>query len=317
MAELRTFFSGGHIDRCAGLRRDAAALEAAWREADTRFLPVWEARCLVRDGAAVRLRREEIAPWLPPPDGAIYLGREQRHHLFAVALVQADEPSALGHFAGLRELISGLAAPEAALLGYARAMVNWHRQHRHCSACGAPNASREGGFVLQCLVSTCSHRSFPRLDPAIIVLVHRDERCLLGRQPTWPQRRFSTIAGFVEPGESLEDAVRREVLEETNIQVSNCQYFASQPWPFPAALMIGFHASADSEQIRLNDAELAEACWLSREEIAAGAVILPPRASVAWKLIEAWFDAEPGRRLAELRQEGPFLRPAGRPPEET
>ena len=317
MPEIQTFFSGGDLDRSAGLRRDAGALAALWEHPDTRILPVWEARCLVRDGAAARLTRAELGPWCAPRERAVFLGRKGGHHLFAVMLERAEAPDEFGHFAGLRELISELPATEAALLGYARAMVNWHRQHRHCGVCGAANAIHDGGFVLQCPVPSCGHRSFPRLDPAIIVLVHRGDRCLLGRQPSWPERRFSTIAGFVEPGESLEDAVRREVQEETNIRLADCRYLASQPWPFPAALMIGFHAAAASEDIRLNDAELAEARWLTRDEIAAGTVILPPRASVAWKLIEAWFDAECGCHLAELRQEGQFLRPAGRPPEET
>lgn len=315
MAEIRTFFSGSSIDRRGDLRRDPAALATAWNSPDARFLPVWEARCLVRDGTAARLQREEIDPWLPPAGRAIFLGCEGPRPLFAVALDGRQEPNGLGTFAGLRELISGLPASEAALLGYARAMVNWHRHHRHCGACGAPNDALEGGFVLQCSVANCAHRSFPRLDPAIIVLVHRGECCLLGRQPSWPEQRFSTIAGFVEPGESLEDAARREVLEETNIRIGECRYLASQPWPFPSALMVGFHAHAESDDILLNDAELAEARWLTRDEIAAGAVILPPRASIAWRLIEAWFDTRPGWRLAELRQDGAFLRPAGQPPE--
>jgi NAD+ diphosphatase len=148
--------------------------------------------------------------------------------------------------------------------------------------------------VAECQSDRCGHRSFPRLDPAIIVLVHRADQCLLGRQNRWPENRFSTIAGFVEPGESLEDALRREVREETNIVVGRCTYLASQPWPFPAALMIGFHADALTEDIRLNDGELAEARWLSREEIIAGTVVLPPRVSVAYRLIQAWFDQGSG-----------------------
>jgi NAD+ diphosphatase len=316
MPEIRTFFTGADLDRCSDLRRDADGLAAAWESASTRFLPVWEARCLVREARAARLTRSDLGARLPAAGRGIYLGRELAGHLFAIALEERKEPSDLGRFAGLRELISDLPEPEAALLAYARAMVNWHRQHRHCGVCGASNEPHDGGFVLQCSAAPCRHRSFPRLDPAIIVLVHHGERCLLGRQPSWPDNRFSTIAGFVEPGESLEDAVRREVAEETNIRVADCRYLASQPWPFPAALMIGFHAQAQSEVIRLNDAELAEARWLTRAELAAGAVILPPRASVAWKLIEAWFDAAPGARLASLQREGSFLRPADQPPEE-
>lgn len=159
-----------------------------------------------------------------------------------------------------------------------------------------------------CTAGDCGHRSFPRLDPAIIVLVHDGERCLLGRQPSWPAGRFSTIAGFVEPGESLEDAVRREVHEETNITVAECRYLASQPWPFPAALMIGFHARAGSAEIRCNDCELAEARWVTRADIMARAVTLPPATSVAYRLIETWFDAWDGPQLATLALAGPPLR---------
>jgi NAD+ diphosphatase len=316
MPEIETFFSGDYIDRAAALRRDAGALRQAYAHPHTRFLPVWEAQCLIRDGAAARLTAGELGQRLPPFGQAIFLGLEDGAHRFAVTLEAREAPADLGHFGGLRDLISLVPARDGGLLAYARAMVNWHRQHRHCGVCGAPNRLDEGGFVLACTESNCGHRSFPRLDPAIIVLVHHDQRCLLGRQPTWPEQRFSTIAGFVEPGESLEDAVRREVAEETNIRLAHCFYQGSQPWPFPASLMIGFHAAAATDDIALNDAELAEARWFSRAELAGGAVVLPPRASIAWRLIEAWFDAVPGPGLATLHRDGAFLRPAGAAPEQ-
>lgn len=315
MPDTPTLFSGDYLDRNVALRADAAARAAAWSGPGARFLPVWEAQPLIRDGAAARLARAELGERLPPPERAIYLGLEGDRHLFAVALESREAPTGLGEFGGLRDLVSGLPAREAGLLGYARAMVNWHRQHRHCGACGAPNRAEEGGFVLACSRASCGHRSFPRLDPAIIVLAHRDQHCLLGRQASWPADRFSTIAGFVEPGEALEDAVRREVMEETDVRVSHCAYRGSQPWPFPASLMIGFHALATSEDIRLNDAELAEARWFTRAELAGGDVILPPRASVAFRLIEDWFDAVPGPGLGRLHREGEFLRRPDQPPE--
>lgn len=316
MPDRPIYFSGDYIERNAGLRRDRAGLAQAWEDPATRFLPVWEARCLIRDGAAARLTREELGGRLAPADRAIYLGMEQDRHLFAFEIGGREEPAGLGDFGGLRDLISKVPEADAGLLAYARGMVNWHRQHRHCGLCGSTLRMTDGGFVLECASVTCAHRSFPRLDPAIIVLVNRDRHCLLGRQPSWPSDRFSTIAGFVEPGESLEDAVRREVAEETNIRVAQCTYLASQPWPFPAALMIGFHALATSDDIRLNDAELAEARWFTREDLARGDIVLPPRASVAYRLIEAWFDAVPGPGLASFHRDGEFLKPAARPPEE-
>ncbi|MCC7258779.1 MAG: NAD(+) diphosphatase [Gammaproteobacteria bacterium] len=309
-----THFSGTRIDRAAALRRDSAALAAAWQDSAARFLPVWDARCLIHDAAAARLTRADLGALLPPQ--GIFLGLEEGRPLFAIALAGPEPPAIPGEFGGLRELIGRVAEPDAGLLVYARAMVNWHRQHRHCGACGGVNQVEDGGFVLACSNPGCGQRSFPRLDPAIIVLVHRDRHCLLGRQASWPAQRFSTIAGFVEPGESLEDAVRREVAEESDIQVGECSYQASQPWPFPASLMIGFHAMAASDAIRTNDAELAEARWFTREDLAAGAVVLPPRASVAFRLIEAWFDAVPGPGLATLGHDGAFLRPAGATPEQ-
>lgn len=308
MIPFPTFFSGDYIDRATTRRSDTTALAAAWHSADCRFLPIWDSLCLVRDGAAARLTRAELGALLP--ERGIFLGLDAGQALFAVALATPEPPAQFGTFGGLRELTSCLDARDAGLLAYARAMVNWQRQHRYCSACGNPAETTDGGFVLACSNAGCGQRSFPRLDPAIIVLVHRDQHCLLGRQASWPAQRFSTIAGFVEPGESLEDAVRREVAEETNVVVTGCAYQASQPWPFPASLMLGFHALAASDDIRLNDAELAEARWFSRQELAGGTVVLPPRASVAFRLIEAWFDAVPGPGLSSLHRDGAFLRPA-------
>lgn len=312
MTARHMLFSGDYVERCSLSRRDPTALAAAWDDPAARCLPVWEAQCLIRDGAAARLTRAELARLLQPDAGpGIFLGRENGAPLFAVALAGREQPDVQGTFGGLRDFISDVPESDAGLLAYARAMVSWQRQHRHCGRCGAPTRPAEGGFVLTCMA--CESRSFPRLDPAIIVLVHRDRHCLLGRQPSWPSDRFSTIAGFVEPGESLEDAVRREVLEETNIDVTHCHYQASQPWPFPASLMIGFYALAASDEVRLNDGELAEARWLTRAELAAGGIVLPPRASVAYRLIEAWFDAVPGPGLASLHRDGAFLRRPDQP----
>ena len=301
-------FAGSDFDRAAALRTDTAQLQTVFESAQARFVPLWQHQCLVEDSRVALVPADEL-PTAPALNACVLLGRRAEQWLFGITLDTPTEPS-LGagrRFVELRAVMGELTPGDAALAAYARAMLMWHERHAYCGLCGAPNLTQEGGFVMACSRPGCEHRSFPRLDPAVIVLVHGGEECLLGRQPTWPEDRYSTIAGFVEPGEGLEDALRREVLEETNIRVGDVQYFASQPWPFPAALMIGFHAAALSRDIRLNDGELADARWISRQQIAERQVTLPPRTSVAFRLIESWFDAG-GVTLRELGIEGPPLR---------
>jgi NAD+ diphosphatase len=192
----------------------------------------------------------------------------------------------------LRPLMGQMPEAQAQLLTYARALLVWRARHRHCGICGAPTEPRSAGHILQCTSTTCGTQVFPRMDPAIIVLVTEGSRALLGRQPSWPAGRYSTLAGFVEAGESLEEAVAREVREETGARVQSVSYFASQPWPFPASLMIGFHARAPEEPVRL-DGELEDARWFERAELTGGQVLLPPPHTIARRLLEAWFAAQP------------------------
>jgi NAD+ diphosphatase len=310
MSELSTFFSGNYINRLGEIRNNQEALSAALISPTTRFLPIFKERCLLHEDRAAMLTLDEVRLRIGTLDNAIFLGILEDRYIFAVGLETDDDSRADSNFifAGLRELTGQLAEPEAALLAYAKAMVGWQRRHRHCGLCGSICEPRDGGFVMECSLSTCGHRSFPRLDPAIIVLVHADDRCLLGRQTRWPDGRFSTIAGFAEPGESLEDSVRREVHEETNIRVGRCRYLASQPWPFPAAIMIGFLAEGLSNEIRLNDGELVEARWLTRDDIANGTVVLPPRVSIAYRLLETWYDEGTCPNLESLGLPAPPLR---------
>ncbi len=166
-------------------------------------------------------------------------------------------------------------------------MAIWRARHRYCGICASSLVPERAGHVMRCL--KCGHLSFPRIDPAIIVLVAEGDRCLLGRQASWPPGRYSTIAGFVEPGESLEDAVAREVLEETAVRVRSVNYHSSQPWPFPSSLMVGFHATADSSQLVQVTNELEHARWFTREELTeGGSVLLPPSQSISYRLITTW-----------------------------
>jgi len=213
----------------------------------------------------------------------------------------------LGALRDLRNVGVAVAPPVGALLAYARAMIYWERRHRFCGDCGHPTRSTEGGFVRTCTNEACGKQIFPRTDPAIIVIVQSGDRCLLARQPSWPPGRYSIIAGFVEPGESLEDAVKREVREEAGIEVSEVYYQSSQPWPFPSSLMVGFMATAATTEFNLFDNELEEARWMTRpqiaEELRAGQLKLPPGLSISRRLIESWFDAGDQGKLCEIAPE--------------
>jgi NAD+ diphosphatase len=305
-------FSGVHIDRQSTLRSDPVALATARANPATRYVAIWHGRCLVNKTRVALLTADNISAYAENQEHCTFLGKYDEGYIFTLAIETPDAPDfgTYLQFIGLREISTRLDASHASLAAYARAIIAWQNNHQHCGICGAPNNTTEGGFVMACSDSACGHRSFPRLDPAVIVLVHHNDHALLGRQTNWPERRFSTIAGFVEPGESLEDAVCREVAEETNIKVGAATYIASQPWPFPAALMIGFQAQGMSTDIKLNDGELAEARWVSRQEIASGDIILSPKISVAYHLIETWFNQYDGPTLTELNlPEVPFQVP--------
>jgi NAD+ diphosphatase len=297
-------FSGPYIDRLAPARRHPGALSGALGDPAARIVPVWRSRSYVRRGPAVSaclLEPAACEPVLGKPEDLILLGRFRGVPTLVLELGGETPPDLPGggEFVDLRRAGAVLDFEEAGLLAYARAMISWRNRHRFCGRCGAPNRAMQAGHVMACTAAGCDSQIFPRLDPAVIVLVTDGERALLGRQASWPAGRYSTIAGFVEPGESLEDAVHREVHEETGIRVGALRYHSSQPWPFPASLMLGFIARATSQAIHLGDDELEDARWFSREEIAAGTPILPPPQSVSYRLIEDWYDSGATRPLAD------------------
>lgn len=239
-------------------------------------------------------------------DDLVFLGRDGDRAWFAwdagdTPLTALGAASEAGHW-DLRRAGALLDAPTAGLLAYAKALCHWHRTSRFCGRCGGPTESRDAGHLRTCRDPACGLLQFPRLDPAVIVRITRGERVLLGRQANWPERRFSVIAGFVEPGESLEDAVRRETFEETGLALSRVDYHSSQPWPFPASLMLGFTAENESGRAVAGD-ELEQVIWLDRDELAEaverGELRLSPPLSIAYRLLENWFDAA-GRSLAAL-----------------
>ena len=284
-------FAGAFVDRSGHRREDPQWLDDALASADARFAPVWHDKCLATDEPprVSLLGNSEANPYLSTQE-CVFLGMFQDRPAFAFSIdgeIEAPFVDA-GQFHDLRYLGTVLPADEANLAAHAIALISWHRLQKYCAICGSRTRAESGGNTRICTCGTCATRSFPRVDPAIIVLVSRGEQCLLGRQATWPEGRYSTIAGFVEPGESLEDAVRREVLEETNIDVGNVHYHSSQPWPFPSSLMLGFTAEAGSRDIQLNDGELEDARWFTRKECRSGFPKLPFRLSIARRLVDDW-----------------------------
>ena len=293
-------YASRQFDRAAKAREDAAWLEQQRGAPATRVLLMSGLKVMVLDEAD-----PPCALWLTVgdlgeavPDDALFLGQERGVSTFAVdlggqALPDGGQARPRARYVELRSVGALMPAAEAGLLAYSRGLIFWHQRHRFCGACGAETRSEQGGHVRKC--GRCGAHHFPRSDPAVIVLVThgagRDERCLLGRSPRFIPGMYSTLAGFVEPGESLEETVARELYEEAGIEVTDIAYRSSQPWPFPSSLMLGFHARALSDHIVVDREELEDARWFARDELldpARRPVKLPSGDSIARHLIEEW-----------------------------
>ncbi len=293
------WYTGAPLDRVSHLREDAAWVGARRRAKDTRLVPVWRSRSLVHteDDRALILTVEEAGDLLDSAQQEVVLGLEGETLYIGLDLSHLDDPyghpriDSEGAFEDLREIGPVIPAQEGAILAHARGMLTWHQRHRFCGVCGAPTISSHAGYQRNC--TSCKAQHFPRTDPAVIMLVHKGDNCLLGRTHQFPPRRYSTLAGFVEPGESLEEAVAREVFEEAGVRVGEVRYMASQPWPFPASLMLGFHAEAEAMDLRIDPEELDDARWMTREQmdrLEDFGMELPRRDSIAWRLVKAWLD---------------------------
>jgi NADH pyrophosphatase NudC (nudix superfamily) len=282
--------------------QEAAGQEAAGQEAAGQETPEEEARAPEAPAQEARAQDapvpEAAGPQTPGPEAAepqaAPSAPEQQTVTEQAAWLARARPGLRP--AGLREAAALLNDRDAGLFTHAVALANWHATHTHCPRCGTPTVTVAAGHAQRCPADGSEH--FPRIDPAVIMLVtDPDDRCLLARNRRWPERRVSILAGFVEPGESAEQAVAREVQEETGIVVARVRYAGSQPWPMPQSLMLGFRAAASGDlELRVDDDEIAEAYWYSREELgralAAQEILLPPPVSIAHRLIESWYGEE-------------------------
>jgi NAD+ diphosphatase len=275
-------FTGAALDRAGDRRRDDCWVAA--QRADHAARAVLASS----DGVHVSEGRLALVP-LEQVDGEpLLLGLDERGPVFAA------EATARRSLLGLREAAASLPQADGGLAAYAAALLGWHRRHRFCANCGHATGVREGGHVRGC--PNCGAEHHPRTDPVVIMLVLRGDEVLLGRQPTWPPGRYSALAGFVEPGESLEEAVAREVREEAHVDVGPPRYVSSQPWPFPASLMLGFVAPWVSGEPEVGDDELEDARWFSRAELEAAvagqsALRLPPPLAIARRLVDGWLES--------------------------
>ncbi|MDE8349286.1 MAG: NAD(+) diphosphatase [Acidocella sp.] len=290
-------YTGGSLDRAAHKREDTAWITAALNHPASRFAVFWQGKTLV-NGLEAKTPQAILAALPDVCAPAIFLGLQHGVPIFAIDVSAIENPhEALtlpdAPFTDMRQITGILPSDDATILATARAMLHWHAKTKFCSVCGGANVPVRGGYVLQC--SQCSTDHFPRTDPAVIMLVAKQDKILLGQSLKFPIERnlFSTLAGFVEPGENLEDAVKREVFEEVGVRVANVRYHSSQPWPFPASLMLGYYATALTEEITLETTEMRSARWFTRADIANRAALgfsLPRHDSIARRLINDWLD---------------------------
>ena len=295
-------FAGNPLDRVSQRRQDAGWVASLLDHPETRVLPLHDLKPRVRHASAADLDWQSVGSWRSLIDAGntlILLGIRDGRAYFALDAGHAETPPGGKTVAmDVRSVAPMIDDGEAAILAEARSLIDWHGRHRFCAQCGTPSVVASGGWVRHC--PNCKAHHFPRVDPVVIMLAVRGERCLLGRGRRRVGTRFSCLAGFMEPGETLEEAVRREILEESGIRVGRVRYLASQPWPFPSSLMMGFLAEALSEEITIDPDELAEARWFERDEVRAmversrsdepvpGMVTLPPPLAIGHQIARRW-----------------------------
>jgi NAD+ diphosphatase len=299
-------FSGNPLNRASEKRTDSNWIESKRHDPSSLIVPLWrlEPFLLEQEKSSPPLELGLFAPGvvdsLADADAPwVFLGLDGEQALFALDISAAGEPvnvgplAGLGHFRDARMAAQMVSIRNAAIIAQAKAMIDWHQRHGFCPRCGAPTKMMDAGYRRLC--GKCNAEHFPRTDPVVIMLATHGEACLVGRGKSFPQGMFSALAGFVEPGETIEEAVRRELMEEASVKVGEVTYYATQPWPFPSSLMIGCFAKAISRDVKADEIEVAEVRWLERSlarELVAGrrvdGIMVPPAIAIAHHLIKAW-----------------------------
>jgi NAD+ diphosphatase len=297
-------FAGNPLDRASDKRPDAEWIARQLASPDALAFPVWNGKPFVEPakdgGVQIAYVPTKIAQELSEGrEQLLFLGLWKETAVFAVDLEGDADPAegplaGMGKFEDLRRIALQLPATEAAIVGTAKAMFEWRRRHRHCAVCGQPSQAVDGGWKRRC--GSCEAEHFPRTDPVVIMLPWHGDRCMLGRQEAWPKGMFSALAGFLEPGESIEEACARELSEEAGLRTRKVRYHSTQPWPYPSSLMIGLIAEVEDDEGAPDQTELSEVRWFTRDEgrrLLAGeleGVAAPNKLAIAHQLIKAWVE---------------------------
>jgi NAD+ diphosphatase len=303
LASFLNTFAGNPLDRASDRRANAEWLAARLASPDALGLAVWNGRPFVEPGKdgglqIAYLPAKLVSELAGGPERLLFMGLWREAAIFAVDLEGVASPTdggplqGLGRFEDLRAVALKLPPPDAAILATAKSMFEWRRRHQHCAVCGVASEPRDGGWRRQC--PACEAEHFPRTDPVVIMLPHHGARCMLGRQEVWPKGMFSALAGFLEPGENIEEACARELAEEAGLRTCKVSYHSTQPWPYPSSLMIGLIAEVEDDEAAPDQTELSEVRWFTRDEARAllagqlDGLFCPPPMAIAHQLIKAW-----------------------------
>lgn len=301
---MLNYFSLQPLDRTAHRRTDDNWLRSEKEKPNSQYYLLNNDSIIVKDNSPLVLNYTELDSYGLIDKEPLYLGMDQQKTHFAINILDFDElHSSRLESHSLRDLADKIDMTTASILAYAQLMNHWHLTTKHCRRCGNFFNASQGGHVLKCSSQSCQHVEFPRINPAVIMRVTCGDKILLARQKNWPQNRYSVLAGFVEPGETLEHAVHREVKEEAGIDVDTIHYHSSQPWPFPNSLMIGYYAQTNQMELDIEDDDLETAIWLDADELTSEMdsrnVILSPPISISHRLIEDWFMEKTGRSIKQ------------------